>query len=244
MMRQLLLLLLMGWVMSKFKMIVANNPILEKKRELARTLCLKLNNLDKDGQETDKQKLYNKLFRIAGEKLEIWNNFFCEFGENISFGDRVFVHCNCVINDTMSVDIGNDVKIGANTEIHTTIMGKNPERRKEYKEYGISVSVGEDVYIGSNVLILPGVTIEPRCYIGNYVVLAEKVTIGAGSHIGAGMVITKNIALKSDFNKKKLFNFTLSTFKLYRFIKHHSLKILVGLGGLGGIIKLIFEYTS
>lgn len=107
----------------------------------------------------------------VGDNATVEAPFSCDYGYNIQIGDNVSIGRNCLINDVCKVKIGNNVLISPNVCIYTGTTTTNPHRRYGNRgtQFGKPVSIHEDVWIGANVVILPGVTIE------------RGVTVGAGS---------------------------------------------------------------
>jgi acetyltransferase-like isoleucine patch superfamily enzyme len=95
----------------------------------------------------------------------------------VTIGDRTVINVNCRLDGNGILVIGNDVMIGPSTQIITA--SHSFDRLDIPMMYqGINVlpvSIGDDVWLGSNVIILPGVT------------------IGNGAIIGAGSVVNKNV---------------------------------------------------
>ena len=101
--------------------------------------------------------------------------FGCDCGKNIFIGNDFTGNFNLTILDIREVYIGNHVMIGPNTLITTVGHPLSPKARRGYMAKAAPVRIGDDVWIGGNVTILPGVTI------GNNVVVA------------AGAVVTKDV---------------------------------------------------
>ncbi len=120
-------------------------------------------------------ELLKKLFNKTGETLWIETPFQCDFGFNITLGDHFYANYDCIIIDACEVIIGNNVLLGPRVCIYTAGHPIDPDIRNLRLEYGKKVIIGNDVWIGGNTIITPGVEI------GNNVV------------IGAGSVVTKNI---------------------------------------------------
>ena len=95
--------------------------------------------------------------------------FYCDYGSNIRVGRRFFANFNFTVLDEALVTIGDDCFIGPNVSIYTACHSTDPEERNSRREWAKPVTIGDNVWIGGSVTILPGVTI------------GSNVTIGAGS---------------------------------------------------------------
>jgi len=136
---------------------------------------------------TDSGKLSEILKVLLGSKgdnLWITAPFYCDYGENIHIGDNCEINANCVFLDCNIIKIGNNVLIAPNVQIYTVfhpVKAADRLSKKENEEFpfcksqAAPVTIGDNVWIGGGVIILPGVSI------GN------NVTIGAAS------VVTKDI---------------------------------------------------
>lgn len=152
----------------------ASDPELIRERRKARLLLKQLN--DSEGDEVEfRQQILIELIPSQGTNLWIEPPFYCDYGSNISIGNKVFFNFNCIILDVMPVRIGNNVLIGPSVQILTPLHPMNWKERSTGLEYGKSVTIGSDVWIGGGVIICPGVTIGNRCV------------------IGAGSIVTKDI---------------------------------------------------
>ena len=101
--------------------------------------------------------------------------FHCDYGYNIEVGENVFANYNLTVLDVGKVTIGSNVQIAPNVSIYTAGHPLHPDSRNSGYEYGISITIGDNVWIGGNSVILPGVT------------------IGNNAVIGAGSVVTKDV---------------------------------------------------
>ena len=152
----------------------ASDPELVKAREDARRILLSYNSTDPADAEKRKE-LTQRLFGKAGEGLHIEPPFFCDYGSQIFFGERVFINFNCVILDCARVEIGEGTQIGPAVQIYTATHPTEPNARAEGKEFAAPIKIGKNVWIGGGSIILPGVT------------------IGDHAVIGAGSVVNKDV---------------------------------------------------
>ena len=143
-----------------------------------RTLCKKkiheLNLLSPDHREQI-PALLKELLGKTGKNIMIEPPFHCDYGWNIYVGENFFANYNLTILDVGTVRIGDNAQIAPNVSIYTAGHPVHPDSRNSGYEYGIPITIGDNVWIGGNAVILPGVTI------GNNVV------------IGAGSVVSKDI---------------------------------------------------
>ncbi|MBQ6681159.1 MAG: sugar O-acetyltransferase [Prevotella sp.] len=136
--------------------------------------------------ETDKMKaiLKDLLGHVADDGFTINQPFRCDYGKQISLGKRFFANFNLVVLDEAPVTIGDDCFIGPNVSIYTACHSTDPAERNTREEWALPVTIGNNVWIGGSVTILPGVTI------------GDNVTIGAGSvvvkDIPAGSIAVGN----------------------------------------------------
>lgn len=152
--------------------IADENDWVEMKR--ARRLTQELNTVDRS--DFDKiRSIVNELFGKSDETTFVNPPFYCDYGYNIEVGRNCFINYNCVILDNAKVKLGDNCLIAPNVSIYTAGHTMYPESRSFGYEYGIEITVGDNVWIGGNTVLCPGV------HIGSNVV------------IGAGSVVTKDI---------------------------------------------------
>ncbi len=160
--------------MISSKLYNSTDPELIKLRSKAQDLCYEYNLLrpsDKDNQ----QDIMSRLLGSIGSKYEIRAPFYCDYGFNISIGDNFFSNFNTVFIDCSRIVIGNNVMFGPNCCIDGAGHPTDTVRRNEGYEYAYPITIEDDVWLGSGVHIMPGVT------------------IGRGCVIGAGSIVTKDI---------------------------------------------------
>lgn len=136
-----------------------------KDRQEAKNLLFELNHLHPNKQEERNALLVN-LFNKIGERFVIESPFHCDYGYNIEIGDDFYSNINLTILDGAKVKIGNHVFIAPNVGIYTAGHPINVEQRNAGLEYAYPITIGDNVWIGAGVNILPNVTIGDNCVIG------------------------------------------------------------------------------
>lgn len=101
--------------------------------------------------------------------------FYCDYGYNISCGERVFFNYNCTILDVGKVRIGSRVLFGPNVQIYAVAHPMDAAERSKGHEWGVDVTIGDDCWIGGSAVICPGVTIGDRCVVGAGAVVTKDV---------------------------------------------------------------------
>lgn len=134
----------------------------------------KYNNMN-PSDTAGKDKLIKEILGKTGNTVCIESPFHCDYGYNIEVGENFFANYNLVILDVAKVKIGDNAQIAPNVSIYTAGHPIHPDSRNSGYEYGIDITIGDNVWIGGNTCIMPGVTI------GNNVV------------IGGGSVVTKDL---------------------------------------------------
>lgn len=130
--------------------------------------------------ETEKREnAIRQILGKCGKSPVIISPFYCDYGTNIEIGDNFFSNTNLVVLDGAKVKIGDNVFIAPNVGIYTAGHPLDVERRNEGLEYAYPITIGNNVWIGGGVSILPGVT------------------IGDNSVIGAGSVVNRSIPANS-----------------------------------------------
>jgi len=147
---------------------------LSEERAECKELIYDYNNLRPSERER-KFELIKKILGKTGDYVNIEAPFHCDYGKNIEVGEEFFANYNFTVLDVAKVTIGDYAQIAPNVSIYTAGHPLHPKSRNSGYEYGIPVTIGNNVWIGGNTVILPGVTI------------GDNVVIGAGS------VVTKDI---------------------------------------------------
>lgn len=130
----------------------------------------------KPSEQKEKKILLKKMFAQIGDNSYIETPFYANWGgKNVYFGDNIYSNFNLVLIDDTNIYVGNNVMIGPNVVLCSGTHPIEPELRRKQAQYNLSVKVEDNVWIGANCVVMPGVT------------------IGENSVIGAGSVVTKDI---------------------------------------------------
>lgn len=152
----------------------ASDPELAEDRTRAKLLTHRFNaSLPTD--TTLLQNLLRALLGSIGPRSVIMQPFQCDYGYNIHLGDQVFINHNCIMLDCAPITIGDGVLIGPNCGLYTAGHPLDIARRLAWLEYAHPISIGDKVWLGGGVQVMPGVS------------------IGEGSVIGGGSVVVKDI---------------------------------------------------
>jgi maltose O-acetyltransferase len=158
------------------------DPELVAGRVRARDLCQALN-ATREAEVEQRRAILRQLFAAGGDSVWMQPPFFCDYGDNIHLGERVFFNFNCVVLDVCRVTIGSFSLFGPAVQILTPMHPLDAELRRR-EEFGKPVTIGDDVWVGAGALILPGVTIGSRAVIGAGSVVTRAVpeaTFAAGN---------------------------------------------------------------
>lgn len=151
---------------------ISDTAVMEEQR-ICRRILQRLNTVDRSDFEQI-AAIVKELFPGA-QNAVVNPPFFCDYGTHISVGKNFFANYNCTIIDVAKVTIGDNCQFAPNVSIYTAGHPIHPDIRNTLYEYGIHVTIGNNVWIGGNSVVLPGVNIGDNCV------------------IGAGSVVTKDV---------------------------------------------------
>ena len=151
----------------------ANDAELLKEREASKIKCFAYNQLNPT-ESAQKGAILSTLLGKC-EQIVIEPNFWCDYGYNIEVGANFYANHNLVILDGAKVTFGDNVLIGPNCSFYTAGHPLDVATRNKGLEYAYPITVGNNVWIGGGVTVLPGVT------------------IGDNTIIGAGSIVNKDI---------------------------------------------------
>ncbi len=141
------------------------NPELIAERQACKVKCFKYNGLCPSATE-ERKGLIRGLLGKTGKNFLIEQPFYCDYGYNIEIGENFYSNFNCVILDEAKVKFGDNVFIAPNCGFYTAGHPIDAETRNLGLEYAKPIIVGNNVWIGAGVHVLPGVTIGDNCVIG------------------------------------------------------------------------------
>lgn len=144
-------------------------------RQHAKEMIFEFNYL-RPNQVEQRNEIVKSLLGKTKDKFFIEPPFRCDYGYNIEIGENFYSNYNLIILDCAKVTIGDNVLIGPNVGIYTAGHPLHYEIRNQEYEYAFPISIGDNVWLGGNVVINPGVS------------------IGENSVIGSGSVVTKDIS--------------------------------------------------
>ncbi|MGC6768085.1 chorismate mutase [Enterococcus sp. LJL128] len=150
----------------------AADPELSAARRHARDQMKLINN------ETDRQvrrQLVEETFGSAGTSVYVEPSISFDYGFNIHVGKNFYVNFNSIFLDICPIRIGDNCMFGPNVQLYTASHPLNPGKRNSGLEFGKPITIGDNVWLGGGVVIVPGVEL------GNNVVVA------------AGAVVTKSV---------------------------------------------------
>ena len=153
---------------------LANGKELFTERQNAKELVFDFNNSHPNELKL-RVEMIKKLFGKTEKGFYIEPPFRCDYGYNIFIGKNFYSNYNCTILDCAAVTIGDNVMFAPNVSILTAGHPIHHEMRNTGLEYAFPITIGNNVWIGANVVVNPGVT------------------IGNNTIIGSGSVVTKDI---------------------------------------------------
>ncbi|HII4424404.1 sugar O-acetyltransferase [Clostridium perfringens] len=133
-------------------------------------------NKTRPSEQDKREKILKKMFAEIRDDCYIEPPFHANWGgKNVHFGNGVYANFNLTMVDDCDIFVGNNVMFGPNVTVSAGTHPIHPELRSKQAQYNIPIHIGNNVWIGANSVILPGVN------------------IGDNSVIGAGSIVTKDI---------------------------------------------------
>jgi acetyltransferase-like isoleucine patch superfamily enzyme len=156
------------------KLYKAAGQELSAERQYAKELVFCFNSSG-PGEIVKRKEIIKKLFGKTSNNFFVEPTFRCDDGCNIEVGENFYANYNCIILDCAKVIIGDNVLLAPNVSLFTAGHPIHYELRNQELEYAFPITIGNNVWIGGNVIVNPGIT------------------IGDNTVIGSGSVVTKNV---------------------------------------------------
>lgn len=161
-------------LMLSEQLYIANDEELARDFAKAKKLTRILNNTTEE--QTDYRKtILKELLGKTGENVYFEPPFHIDYGCNTYVGENFIANYDCIILDVAEVHIGDNVMFGPRVSLYTAGHPIDADVRNSQLEYGKKITIGDNVWLGGNTVVTPGVT------------------IGSNVVIGAGSVVTKDI---------------------------------------------------
>lgn len=148
--------------------------VLQREREACKDLCFAFNAC-KPSDTAGQQRLLRQIIGKTSGSFCVTAPFWCDYGYNITIGEHFYANHNCIILDGAKVTFGDNVFIAPNCCFSTAGHSLDVEQRNQGLEIALPITVGNNVWFGAGVTVLPGIT------------------IGDNTVIGAGSVVNRDI---------------------------------------------------
>jgi maltose O-acetyltransferase len=153
---------------------IADDPQLAEESRRAMRLTEEFNRSSVDAP-AERRRVLDELLGALGPDSEIRPPLYVDYGYQLRIGARTFVNFGLTALDVAAITIGDDVQIGPNVQLLTPAHPVEPEPRRAKWEAARPITIGDNVWLGGGVIVLPGVT------------------IGANTVVGAGAVVTRDL---------------------------------------------------
>lgn len=147
---------------------VADDPELNAAHLRAQKLLAKFNATAAD-ESDERREMLTALFAKFGEGAILKPALRCDYGFNISIGERTFINFDCVLLDCNRITIGSEVQFAPGVHVYTATHPIDAKQRRAGVEYALPVTIADGVWLGGGAILCPGVTI------------GENTVVGAGS---------------------------------------------------------------
>ena len=153
---------------------IADDPELARDSQRAMRLMAAYNASPADPPQ-ERQAILTELLGSVGVDSAIRPPLYCDYGYNIHIGARTFCNFGLVALDVAVITIGDDVQMGPNVQLLTPTHPVDAEPRRAKWEAASPITIGDNVWLGGGVIVLPGVTIGENTVVGAGAVVAKDV---------------------------------------------------------------------
>jgi maltose O-acetyltransferase len=129
------------------------------------------------GAGDERDALLRRMLRYVGEGVVVRPPFFCEYGA-IRIGDGTFINVDAVMLDVMPITIGAACQISTRVQLLTASHPLDPEPRRIGWEYGQSITIADNVWLGGGAIVCPGVSIGEDTVVGAGAVVSRDLPAG------------------------------------------------------------------
>jgi maltose O-acetyltransferase len=127
------------------------------------------------GEQDERDRLLRELLGSVGDGVVVQPPLRCDYGTQITIGEKTFVNYDCVMLDGAPIGIGSNCQIAPRVQLLTATHPIDPEPHRVGWEYAAPIAIGDNVWLGGGVIVCPGVT------------------IGEDTVVGAGAVVTRDL---------------------------------------------------
>lgn len=156
------------------KLYIANDQELRELRHKGLKLLQDFNQANYDAYEL-RSNILKEMFGQVGKNIHITPPLYVDYGANVYIGNNFYANTDCTFLDVNKITFGNNVMLGPKVAIYTAGHPIDKDVRNTGLEFGLPIKIGDNVWVGGNTIINPGVT------------------IGDNTIIGSGSVVTKDI---------------------------------------------------
>ncbi|WP_416353802.1 sugar O-acetyltransferase [Agrilactobacillus fermenti] len=152
----------------------AADPEIRKVNARARKLT-RLFNQTTEEQMAYRQELLKELFGQTGDQIYIEQPFHIDYGTHTTIGNHFYANYDCIFIDTAPITIGANVYLAPRVGLYTAGHPIDAAIRNEELEYGYPITIGDNVWIGGNTVVNPGVTIGSNVVIGSGSIVVKDI---------------------------------------------------------------------
>lgn len=143
----------------------AGDPELVAAQLRAQALLARFNVTAADALE-ERRALLTELFDKFGQGAVLKPSLRCDYGFNISIGERTFINYDCVLLDCNRISIGSEVQFAPGVHIYTATHPLDAKVRRAGLESALPVTIEDGAWLGGGAIVCPGVTIGENCVVG------------------------------------------------------------------------------
>lgn len=177
--------------MDAGELYIADDPELAE----AHLRCMDLQeayNATSERQADLRAGLLAELLGACGEGVVIRPPIHLDYGRNLHIGAGAFVNYNLVALDVARITIGADCQIATNVQLLTAWHPVEPGPRRAKWEAATPITIGDNVWLGGGVIVLPGVTIGDDTVVGSGAVVTKDLPAGVVA-VGNPARVVRNV---------------------------------------------------